>query len=62
LCSAPGIIDMTAAGPFPDLQLQGSYPITEEQWTTTNRYYYCFVNRAGGEPITASVAGPGPAA
>lgn len=62
LCSAPGVIDVNAAGGYPDLQLQGSFPVTEEQWTTTKRYYYCFVSRSGGEPITASVAGPGPAA
>ena len=62
LCSAPGVIDMAAAGAFPGLQLQGSYPVTEEQWTSTQRYYYCFVSRADGQPITASIAGPGPAA
>ncbi|MET1015408.1 MAG: hypothetical protein ABWX76_01235, partial [Leifsonia flava] len=62
LCSAPGVIDLDAAGQFPDLQLQGSFPVTEEQWTSGQRYYYCFVSRSGGEPITASVAGPGPAA
>ncbi|MEL4319150.1 hypothetical protein WJX64_09055 [Leifsonia sp. YIM 134122] len=62
LCSAPGVIDLAAAGAFPDLQLQGSFPVTEEQWTSGQRFYYCFVSRSGGEPITASVAGPGPAA
>ncbi|KQX04967.1 MULTISPECIES: hypothetical protein [unclassified Leifsonia] len=62
LCSAPGVIDLDAASGFPDLQLQGSFPVTEEQWTSTQRYYYCFVSRSSGEPITASVAGPGPAA
>ncbi|MEJ3403260.1 hypothetical protein WDJ51_00810 [Rathayibacter sp. YIM 133350] len=61
LCSAPGVVDLAAAAPFTDLQLQGSFPVTEEQWKTTKRYYYCFANRAGGEPLTASVAGPGPA-
>ncbi|MFC6356099.1 hypothetical protein [Luethyella okanaganae] len=62
LCSAPGVIDFTAAAPFPDLQLQGSYPVTAEQWTAGQRNYYCFITRSSGEPITASVAGPGPAA
>ena len=61
LCSASGVIDMTAAGAYPDLQLQGSFPITAEQWKDTKRYYYCFVSRSGGEPITATIAGPGPA-
>ncbi|HSP53223.1 MAG TPA: hypothetical protein VLO00_10045, partial [Cryobacterium sp.] len=61
LCSAPGVIDLAAAGSYDDVQVQGSYPITEEQWSAEARYYYCFVSRASGEPLTASVAGPGPA-
>ncbi|TFB56251.1 hypothetical protein E3O23_01290 [Cryobacterium tagatosivorans] len=60
LCSAPGVIDLTAAGAIPDLQVQGSYPVTEEQWTSGQRDYYCFLNRASAEPLTASLAGPGP--
>ncbi|MDJ0323535.1 large membrane associated protein, partial [Cryobacterium sp. PH31-AA6] len=61
LCSATGVIDLTAAGEYPDVQVQGSYPITGEQWAASPHYYYCFVNRSTGEPLTASVAGPGPA-
>jgi hypothetical protein len=61
LCSAPGVIDLNAAGVYPDLQLQGSYPVTEEQWTSGQRNYYCFLSRSSGEPLTASIAGPGPA-
>jgi hypothetical protein len=45
-----------------DLQVQASYPVTEAQWAEGERNYYCFANRAGGEPLTASIAGPGPAA
>jgi hypothetical protein len=62
LCSASGVIDLAAAGTFGDLQLQGSYPVTPEQWTAGERSYYCFASRVSGEPLTASVAGPGPAA
>lgn len=62
LCSAPGVIDLDAAEAFPDLQVQGSYPVTEEQWTGGQRDYSCFVSRSSDEPLTASVAGPGPAA
>ncbi|MGO4690288.1 hypothetical protein [Glaciibacter sp. 2TAF33] len=62
LCSAPGIIDLAAAAGYPDLQLQGSYPVTAEQWTSGPRHYFCFVNRSSGEPLGASIAGPGPAA
>jgi hypothetical protein len=60
LCRADGIIDSAAASPIPDLQVQGSYPL-EEQWAAGERTYYCFVNRAGGEPITGTLQGPGPA-
>ncbi|TDW30076.1 hypothetical protein [Cryobacterium psychrophilum] len=62
LCTAPGALDLAAAGAYPDLQVQGSYPVTEEQWADSARNYYCFVSRSGGKPLTASVAGPGPAA
>ena len=61
LCSASGVIDLAAAREFPDVQVQGSYPITDEQWTGDERNYYCFVSRSSAEPLTASIAGPGPA-
>ncbi|TFD75059.1 hypothetical protein E3T48_12245 [Cryobacterium fucosi] len=61
LCSATGVIDLPAAAEFPDVQVQGSYPITEEQWAKGPHYYYCFVSRSSGEPLSKSVAGPGPA-
>jgi hypothetical protein len=61
LCSAPGVIDLAAARAYPDVQLQGSYPVTDEQWTSGQRSYFCFVSRSSGEPLTTSVAGPGPA-
>ncbi|TFC26075.1 hypothetical protein E3O25_11915 [Cryobacterium sp. TMT1-3] len=62
LCTAPGILDLTAAGAYPNLQMQGSYPITAEQWSAEPRNYYCFVSRASAEPLTASIKGPGPTA
>jgi hypothetical protein len=45
-----------------DLQVQAAFPVTEAQWAAGERTYYCFANRAGGEPLTGSIAGPGPAA
>ena len=51
LCSAPGVIDITAVGAIPDLQVQGSYPVTDEQWTSGQRDYYCFLSRASAEPL-----------
>lgn len=62
LCTANGVVDLNAAGAYPDLQVSGSFPATEEQWKSGQRSYYCFANRAGGEPLTSSVAGPGPSA
>jgi hypothetical protein len=62
LCTTPGILDLTAAGAYSNLQVQGSYPITEEQWTTGSRNYFCFVSRASNEALAASIMGPGPVA
>ena len=30
LCNAPGVIDLNVAGEYPDVQVQGSYPVTAE--------------------------------
>jgi hypothetical protein len=60
LCSAPGVVDLAAAGVYSDVQIQGSYPVTEEQWDA-DPSYYCFVSRSSGEPLTGSVAVPPPA-
>ena len=56
LCSAPGVIDFEAAGAYADVQLQGSYPVTAEQWDAGERYFYCFASRSSGEPLTASLS------
>ena len=61
LCGTPGIVDLAAAAAFGELQLQGSFPVTAEQWEAGQRNYYCFVTQVSAEPITGSVAGPGPA-
>jgi hypothetical protein len=57
LCSAPGVVDLAAAGIYADAQIQGAYPATEEQWDA-DPSYYCFVSRSSGEPLLASVAVP----
>ncbi|MFF2495342.1 septum formation family protein [Agromyces sp. NPDC058064] len=62
LCTAAGVIDVAAASGMDDLQVQASYPAEAAQWDAGARDYYCFANRSGGEPLTASIAGPGPAA
>ncbi|AAT89989.1 conserved hypothetical protein [Leifsonia xyli subsp. xyli str. CTCB07] len=60
LCTAPGVIDLAAAGSYPDLQVQGAFPAAEAQWASGQRSYYCFASRSSGQPLTSSVAGPGP--
>ncbi len=57
LCSAPGVVDLAAAGAYSDAQVQGAYPVTDEQWEA-DPSYYCFVSRSSGEPLTTSVAIP----
>ncbi len=57
LCSAPGVVDLAAAGAYSDAQIQGAYPVTEEQWEA-DPSYYCFVSRSSGEPLIGSVAIP----
>jgi hypothetical protein len=58
LCAAPGVIDLAAAGAYSDAQVQGSYPVDEDEWAEGQHDYFCFVNRSSGQPLTASVAIP----
>lgn len=60
LCSRPGVLNLDAAGRYDDAQMQGTYPVTKKQWKSGQRSYYCFVSRSSGQPITGSLAGPGP--
>ena len=62
LCTAPGVLDLAAAGGLTDVQVQGAFPATEEQWDAGARDYFCFASRSSGEPITGSLAPPAPAA
>ncbi|GAA4046921.1 septum formation family protein [Agromyces indicus] len=57
LCGAENVIDPDMAAMAGDLQVEGSYPVTEEQWAAGERDFYCFVTRRGGSPITADVQG-----
>jgi Septum formation len=58
LCSASTVIDVAAAASFSDLQVQGAYPATAEQWEAGQRDIFCFVSRSTGEPLTGSIAVP----
>lgn len=62
LCTAPGVLDLAAAGGLTDVHVQGAFPATEEQWEAGERDYFCFASRSSGEPITGSLAPPAPAA
>lgn len=61
LCTRNGIFDASAASAYSNLQVQGSYPVTADQWNSGQRNYYCFVSRTDGSAITASLQGSGPA-
>ncbi len=58
LCTSPTVIDFAVAGTVPDLQLTASFPVDAEQWDRGDRDYFCFVDRAGGEPLTGSLVVP----
>jgi hypothetical protein len=59
LCSAQGILDLSAAGAYPNMQISASYAPTQEEWDAGNTSYYCFVSLADASPITGSVQGEG---
>ncbi len=54
LCSDPAVIDLTVAGGYSDIQVDGSYAVTAAQWEDGLRDYTCFVSRTSGQPITES--------
>jgi hypothetical protein len=57
LCSAPGVIDLAAAGVYNDIQFQASYAATAAEWKGGQHDYFCFANRSSAKPITGSLAG-----
>ena len=58
LCSAPTVIDYAVAGTINDVQVAASFAADVDEWDAGNHGYACFVSRAGGEPLTASVGVP----
>lgn len=58
LCSAPGVIDLAAAGAFTDIQIQGAFAVTEDEWDDGQQDYFCFVSRSSGEPLTRPLSVP----
>ncbi|GAA4167630.1 hypothetical protein [Gryllotalpicola koreensis] len=60
LCGKPGVVDLTAAAAYSDVQVVAAYPVTAEQWSSGQRNYFCFVTRSSGQQFSSSIAGPGP--
>ncbi|MGX5681639.1 septum formation family protein [Schumannella luteola] len=58
LCTAPTVINYQIAGTAADIQVTASFAATAEDWDAGDRTFYCFVSRASGENLTASVAQP----
>jgi hypothetical protein len=58
LCTAPGVINLAAAGAYTDIQFQGAYAADAKEWMSGQHDYFCFVTRSSGQPLTASVATP----
>jgi hypothetical protein len=56
LCTAPGVIDLSAAGAYTDIQFQASYAASEQEWNNGQHDYFCFVTRKGGGLLSATVA------
>ncbi len=50
LCTDPGVIDYALTAGITDLQFAASYAVTSSEWKDGHHDYFCFVNRAGGEP------------
>ncbi|TPW76889.1 hypothetical protein [Schumannella sp. 10F1B-5-1] len=57
LCAAAGVIDLTSAGAYSDLQLSAAFPASAAQWRGGERDYFCFVSRSSGKKIEGSVQG-----
>ncbi len=55
-CSATTVLDYAAAEAFDDLQLDASFPATQELWDAGDRTTYCFATRAGGGDLEGSLA------
>jgi len=58
LCTSAKNINYKAAQKFKDIQFSASFAADEGEWNNGSRAFFCFVNRSGGEPLTASVAKP----
>jgi hypothetical protein len=56
-CTRPGVLDLSTAKGFTDLQLSASYPASSVAWDSGDTRYFCFAARSSATPLDASVAG-----
>jgi hypothetical protein len=56
LCTAATVLDYEAAGAYSDIQVEASFPATEQAWNEGRRDFQCFISRVSGEPISGSLA------
>ncbi len=57
-CGGRGVVNLEAASEWEDVQQQGAFAVTAEQWDAGFTDFLCFVSRASGEPLTGSLAVP----
>lgn len=56
-CTRPGVLDLSTAKGFTDLQISTSYPVSSVTWDSGDTRYLCFATRSSATPLDASVAG-----
>ena len=59
LCGSPTVVNLAAAGAYANIQVSASYAADTAEWAEGQHDYFCFISRAGGEPLTGSVAAAG---
>jgi hypothetical protein len=55
-CQSESALDLSAASPYGDVQVQSVYPPDQASWDQGDRYWSCFVTRSGGGTMTGSLA------
>ncbi|MGV8881496.1 MAG: septum formation family protein [Rhodoglobus sp.] len=60
LCTAPSVVDYSAAGGISDIQVEASFAVDAADWDAGNRTYFCFLSRSSGESLLTSIAIPQP--
>lgn len=58
LCTASTVIDYAKANVYTDIQFEGSFAVTSDDWVDGLRDYYCFLSRTSGSPLEGSIAMP----